>query len=73
MKKTLFSLLLATVAVFTSNAAVVPISDVDSVYFDDVTLQAGTSKVIGAMLINKQEFAAFQLKILTPEQVNIVP
>ena len=52
MKKTLFSLILATVAVFTSNAADVTVSKTDSLYIDDFTITAGDTVEVPVNLVN---------------------
>ena len=73
MKKTLFSLLLATVAVFTSNAADVTVSKTDSLYIDDFTITAGDTVEVPVNLVNATAYCAFQNSIKTPEEVIIVP
>ena len=59
MKKTLFSLLLATVA--------------DSLYIDDFTITAGDTVEVPVNLVNATAYCAFQNSIKTPEEVIIVP
>ena len=51
MKKTLFSLLLATVATF-ANAVDVTVSKTDSLYIDDFTITAGDTVEVPVNLVN---------------------
>lgn len=72
MKKTLFSLLLATVATF-ANAVDVTVSKTDSLYIDDFTITAGDTVEVPVNLVNATAYCAFQNSIKTPEEVIIVP
>lgn len=76
MKKTLFTFLLATFALFVNATTVSKtdtVSSTDSLYIDDFTIAPGDTAEVPVNLVNATAYCALQNSIKTPEGVCIVP